>query len=243
MAKRRVRNDGRRSGELRKIEIVRGFTKFSPGSVLIKWGETQVLCTACVETGVPRWRKGQGLGWVTAEYEMLPSSTPERRRRSRLKVDGRSQEIQRLVGRCLRSIVDMEVLGERSIFIDCDVLQADGGTRVAAITGGYVALCDAVRFLKREKLVKSSPVIDSIAAVSVGVVGGKVLLDLDYSEDSVADVDFNVVMTGSGKFIEVQGTAESAPFTRSELDSMIKLAARSIRQLGEIQQRALRRRI
>ncbi|MEE9295143.1 MAG: ribonuclease PH [Phycisphaerae bacterium] len=243
MAKRRIRSEGRRAADLRKVEIVRGFTKFAPGSVLIKWGDTQVLCTAFVENGVPRWKEGRGTGWVTAEYEMLPSSTPQRRRRNRTRVDGRSQEIQRLIGRSLRSIVDMRALGERSIFVDCDVLQADGGTRAAAITGAYVALCDAVRFLKREKLIQSSPLIDSIAAVSVGTVDGHILLDLDYDEDSTADVDFNVAMTGTGQFVEIQGTGESATFSRAQLDRMLRLAARGIKQLNEYQQRALRKRI
>lgn len=243
MVQRRARSGGRRAGDLRDIDIVRKFTKFAPGSVLIRCGDTQVLCTASFEVGVPPWKAGQGTGWVTAEYDMLPSSTPERKRRSRTRVDGRSQEIQRLIGRSLRAVVDLEALGEHTINIDCDVLQADGGTRTASVTGAYVALCDAVRFGLRQKLIRRSPVVSAIAAVSVGVVGGRVLLDLDYGEDSAAEVDLNVVMTSGGRFVEVQGTAESTPFTRDELDRMLKLAKRGIERLHEMQTRALRRRV
>jgi len=236
------RRDGRRAAELRKIEIIRGFTKFAAGSVLIKCGDTHVLCTASFSEGVPRWKQGQGTGWVTAEYDMLPAATSDRRNRNRTRIDGRTQEIQRLIGRALRAVVDMSALGENSILIDCDVLQADGGTRTASITGAYVAMCDAVRYARAQKRIKKSPVLDSIAAVSVGIVGGKVLLDLDYSEDSTAEVDLNVAMTGSGAFVEVQGTAESGTFSRPQMNRMLAVAARGIKQLGEDQQRALRRR-
>lgn len=243
MAKLKSRSDGRRAADLRKIEIIRKFTKFAPGSVLIKWGDTHVLCTATFEIGVPKWKSGLGTGWVTAEYDMLPSSTPDRKRRNRARLDGRSQEIQRLIGRSLRAIVDFEKLGEHTINIDCDVLQADGGTRTASITGAYVALCDAVRFGMREKLIAKSPILDGIAAVSVGIVGGRVLQDLNYEEDSSADVDFNVVMTAGGRFVEIQGTGEATTFSRKELDAMLKLATAGIKQLSQMQEKALRRRI
>ncbi len=206
-------------------------------------GGTVVLCTACWETGVPRWRLGQGSGWVTAEYDMLPASTSERRQRNRMRIDGRTQEIQRLIGRSLRAVVDLDVLGENSILIDCDVLQADGGTRTAGITGAYVAMCDAIRVARREKRIKESPVLDEVAAISVGLVGGRALLDLDYAEDSGAGVDMNVVATGSGRFIEVQGTGEGTTFTRPELDKLLKLATRGIKRLVEMQRKALRRRL
>lgn len=202
-----------------------------------------VLCTASWEQGVPRWKKGQGTGWVTAEYDMLPGSTSERKRRNRTTVDGRTQEIQRLIGRSMRSVVDLKVLGENSILIDCDVLQADGGTRTASITGAYIALCDAIRMARTKKWIKRSPIREPVAAISVGRVKGRMLLDLDYLEDVGADVDMNVVMTGSGRFIEVQGTGEEATFTRAELDKLLRLAARGIKQLVELQKKALRKRI
>ncbi len=243
MAKQQARHDGRRSADLRKIEIVRKFTKFAPGSVLIKWGDTHVLCTATFEVGVPKWKAGQGTGWVTAEYDMIPSATPDRKRRNRKGIDGRAQEIQRLIGRSLRAVVDFETLGENTINLDCDVLQADGGTRTASITGAYVALCDAVRFGIRENYIPKSPVRDGVAAVSVGIVGGRTILDLDYPEDSGADVDFNVVMTAGGQFVEVQGTGEATTFSRKQLDGMLTLAARGIKQLNVMQEKALRRRI
>ena len=211
--------------------------------MLIRTGETVVLCTACWENGVPRWRKGQGSGWVTAEYDMLPGATSGRRPRNRNRIDGRTQEIQRLIGRSLRAVVDLDRLGENSILIDCDVLQADGGTRTASITGAYVALCDAVRTAKRNKWLTQSPIIGSVAAVSVGMVSGKALADLDYKEDVGADVDMNVVMTGTGQFIEVQGTGEKTTFTRGDLDKLLRLASRGIKQLLEAQERALRRRL
>ncbi len=238
-----ARRDGRRTTELRPVKITRGYTKNAAGSVLIQSGETIVLCTACFEEGVPKWREKSGLGWITAEYDMLPGATSERRKRNRTRIDGRTQEIQRLIGRSLRAVVDLAALGENSILIDCDVLQADGGTRTASVTGAYVALCDAVRFARRNKQIAASPIREPVAAVSVGKVKGHVLLDLDYEEDSSADVDMNVVMTGSGRFIEVQGTGEEATFTRSELDKLLRLASRGIKRLVDAQGRALRRRV
>jgi ribonuclease PH len=211
--------------------------------VLIKTGRTIVLCTASWQAGVPEWKAGSGSGWVTAEYDMLPAATGDRRPRNRTKVDGRTQEIQRLVGRSLRAVVDMKALGENSILIDCDVLQADGGTRTASITGAYVALCDAVAFARRDQGLVDSPIRDAVAAVSIGLVKGRVLADLDYEEDSAAEVDMNVVMTGAGRFVEVQGTGERATFARDELDAMLASAARAIRTLLEAQKEALRRRL
>ncbi len=236
------RSYNRRANELRPVELVRGFTRFAAGSVLVRWGDTHVLCTATFEEGVPKWKKGQGTGWVTAEYDMLPSSTSTRKRRTRERLDGRTQEIQRLIGRSLRAVVDFEKLGENTIQLDCDVLQADGGTRTASVTAAYVALCDAVRWAKRENIIKESPITRSVAAVSVGVVGGRALLDLDYAEDSTADVDLNVVMTG-GEFVEVQGTGENATFSRADLDRMLKLASNGIDKLTELQNKALRKRL
>ncbi|MCH7592475.1 MAG: ribonuclease PH [Planctomycetes bacterium] len=238
-----ARLDGRKPTELRPIEITRGYTRNAAGSVLIRAGRTTVLCTACWESSVPRWKKGEGTGWVTAEYDMLPGATNERRPRNRTKIDGRTQEIQRLIGRSLRAVVDMRRLGENSILLDCDVIEADGGTRTASITGAYIAMCDAVRVAVRKKLIPRSPVREAVAAVSVGKVGRRMLLDLDYSEDVAADVDMNVVMTGSGRFIEVQGTGEEATFTRAELDKLLRLASRGIKQLVGEQERALRRRL
>ncbi|GMU22740.1 MAG: ribonuclease PH [Phycisphaerae bacterium] len=236
----RGRIDGRRPTQLRPVEIVRGYTKFAPGSVLIRSGDTAVICTASVEEKVPEWMAGKGRGWVTAEYDMLPASTGQRRARSRKGVDGRATEIQRLIGRALRAVVDLNALGERSIWVDCDVLQADGGTRTAAITGAYVALADAVRWLRSRRLLGTSPIREAIAAVSVGKVAGRLLLDLNYQEDSRADLDFNVAMTASGAFVEIQGTAEAGTFTQEELDRMLKLARSGIRELITAQERALR---
>ena len=238
-----ARRDGRRSTELRPVGITRGYTKNAPGSVLIRAGRTMVLCTACWEPGVPTWKKGQGSGWVTAEYDMLPGATSDRRPRNRTKIDGRTQEIQRLIGRSLRAVVDLERLGENSILVDCDVLQADGGTRTASITGAYVALCDTVRVAVRNRWIAGSPIREPVAAVSVGKVNDRMLLDLDHGEDAAARVDMNVVMTGSGRFIEVQGTGEEATFTRAELDKLLRLAGRGIRQLVELQQKTLRKRL
>ena len=236
-----ARHDGRKTAQLRPVTFIRRFTRFAPGSVLVKCGHTHVLCTAMWQAGVPHWQEGRGSGWLTAEYDMLPGSTPERRQRSRQRIDGRAQEIQRLIGRSLRAVVDLDGLGENSILIDCDVLQADGGTRTAGITGAYVAVCDAIEHGLREKRIARSPLRDRIAAVSVGRVGGKLLLDLDYKEDTAAEVDFNVVMTGSGRFVEVQGTGEGATFSPDELNKMVNLAARGIRRLIRAQQEALAR--
>lgn len=239
----KLRADGRKTDALRPVKIIRGFTKCATGSVLIKTGNTHVLCTACVEEAVPAWRKDSGLGWVTAEYDMLPSSTGQRRARDRSgKVDGRTQEIQRLIGRSLRAVVDMAMLGPRTIWIDCDVLQADGGTRTASVTGAYVALRDAVNRLRKDRLLCADPITDTVAATSVGMVDGRLLLDLAYEEDRDAEVDFNVVQTGRGRFIEVQGTAEGRAFTRQQMTAMLTLAERGIRQLREAQTRALRSR-
>lgn len=236
------RSDGRRVDELRPVQIVRGYTRCSPGSVLIHTGDTVVLCTASVAEAVPEWLAGKGRGWVTAEYDMLPGSTGQRRDRSRKRLDGRTTEIQRMIGRVLRAVVDMQALGERCIWLDCDVIQADGGTRTAAITGTFVALCDAVQWMRKQGMIDRSPIVEPVAAVSVGKVNGRVLIDLDYSEDSRAQVDLNVAMTASGKLVEVQGTGEGGAFTREELDRMLDRAAVGIRRLIEAQRRALRRR-
>ena len=228
-----MRPSKRAPGELRPIEIIRRYTKHAEGSVLVKFGDTHVLCTASVDEKVPPFLKGQGQGWVTAEYGMLPRSTGTRtdREAARGKQTGRTQEIQRLIGRSLRSVVDMVKLGERTIQIDCDVLQADGGTRTASITGAYVALHDAVSFLLGRKSISESPLKDSVAAISVGIFEGTPVLDLDYIEDSGCDTDMNVVMTGSGGFVEVQGTAEGAPFQREEMNAMLDLAQAGISEL------------
>ncbi len=209
----------------------------------MRMGDTAVLCTATVEEEVPEWMKGKGRGWVTAEYDMLPGSTGTRRARSRARMDGRSTEIQRLIGRVLRAVVDVEALGERCIWLDCDVLQADGGTRTAAITGAYVALSDAVRWLRAKKRIARSPIREAVAAVSVGKVDGRLMLDLDYGEDARAEVDCNVAMTASGKLVEVQSSGEGATFTRAEMDGMLQLASRGIGRLLAEQRRALGRRL
>lgn len=234
-----MRPEGRKEHQLRPVRIERGFTRSAPGSVLIEMGKTRVLCTASVEPEVPPFLVGKGRGWLTAEYDMLPGATTPRRRRDRTgKVDGRTVEIQRLIGRALRNVVRLEALGENTIWMDCDVLDADGGTRTASITGAYVALVDAVR---RSPLADRAGAIfaDSVAAVSVGIVAGEVLLDLEYVEDSAADVDMNLVMTGSGKFIEVQGTGERANFSLDELHSLLAVGQAGIRQLQAIQRQAL----
>ena len=231
----------RANNELRPIEMIRHYTKHAEGSVLVKFGDTHVLCTASVEEKVPGFLKGKNQGWVTAEYGMLPRSTDSRmdREAARGKQSGRTQEIQRLIGRSLRAIIDLNKLGERSIHIDCDVIQADGGTRTASITGAYVALQDAVSFLLSKGLITESPLKDSVAAISVGVYQGATVLDLDYIEDSDCDTDMNVVMTGNGGFVEVQGTAEGEPFQRAEMDAMLDLAAHGIKQLISKQQSVL----
>ena len=232
---------GRRADELRSLTIARGWTKHAEGSVLIEAGDTRVLCTASVEEGVPAFLKGKGQGWLTAEYGMLPRSTSTRMRREAAegKQSGRTQEIQRLIGRSLRAITDLPALGERTIRIDCDVLQADGGTRCASITGAYVALADAITWCRGCGLLVGEPLRDRVAAVSVGVVAGTPLLDLDYVEDAGCDTDMNVVMTGDGGFVELQGTAEGAPFTREEFDALLELAKLGIGQLHAAQRTAL----
>lgn len=236
-----TRHDGRAPDQLRPIKITRRYTKHAEGSVLIEFGDTKVLCTASVEERVPPHKKNSGEGWVTAEYGMLPRSTNTRtdREAARGKQTGRTQEIQRLIGRSLRAVVDLKKLGERQITLDCDVLQADGGTRTASITGAYVALMDAVNVLLEKKLIKESPVREPVAAISVGIHGGTALLDLNYVEDSACETDMNVVMTGSCTFIEVQGTAEGVPFTRAEMDQLMELAAAGVKQLVAAQKQAL----
>jgi len=236
-----TRNDGRAPDQLRPIKITRRYTKHAEGSVLIEFGDTKVLCTASVEERVPPHKKNSGEGWVTAEYGMLPRSTNTRtdREAARGKQTGRTQEIQRLIGRSLRAVVDLKKLGERQITLDCDVIQADGGTRTASITGAYVALVDAVSVLMAKKLVKENPVREAVAAISVGIHKGTVLLDLNYLEDSACETDMNVVMTGAGSFIEVQGTAEGVPFSRVEMDKLMELAAAGVKQLVAAQSQAL----
>ncbi len=237
-----MRQNGRAANELRAIQIHRNYTRHAEGSVLIEFGETRVICTASVEERVPAFLKGKGQGWLTAEYGMLPRSTGSRmdREAARGKQSGRTQEIQRLIGRSLRAVTKLPLLGERTVHIDCDVIQADGGTRTASITGAYVALHDAANFLMRNKVISQWPIVDLVAAVSVGIVGGEALLDLDYAEDSACDTDMNVVMNGRGEFVELQGTAEGTPFSRVELDAMIDLASAGIARLTEIQKSALK---
>ncbi|NLW45438.1 MAG: ribonuclease PH [Syntrophomonadaceae bacterium] len=232
-----MRINGRRPDEMRPVKITPNYLKYAEGSVLIEAGDTRVICAASVEDKVPPFLKGTGSGWVTAEYGLLPRSTETRnvREASRGKVSGRTSEIQRLVGRSLRAVVDIEALGERTIWIDCDVIQADGGTRTASITGSFVAMCLAVRKLKEQGLIERMPVKDYVAAISVGIVDGEVVLDLDYAEDSRAEVDMNVVMNSKGEFIEIQGTAERNPFTRSQMDRLLDLAAGGIKELIAIQ--------
>jgi ribonuclease PH len=227
----------KKNTELRKIRIVKNFTKHAAGSVLIKWGDTWVLCTASVEEKVPPFLRDSGRGWVTAEYSMLPSSTSGGRKErdiKKLKMDARSSEIQRLIGRSLRAAVDMEKLGERQILVDCDVLQADGGTRCASITGGMIALEIAVKKMLKTGLIKENPIIHRVAAVSVGVCDGKPTLDLDYAHDSTAEVDLNVVMTDDGRFVEIQGCAEHKPFTEEHMASMLKLAKLGLEKIFEL---------
>jgi ribonuclease PH len=235
------RPSGRTPAQLRDISITRNFTCHAEGSVLVSFGNTRVICTASVERGVPRFMRGEGRGWVTAEYGMLPRSTGTRmgREASRGKQGGRTVEIQRLIGRSLRAALDLSKLGENTITIDCDVIQADGGTRTASITGACVALVDAINYLQREKLIDQDPLLQMIASVSVGMYQGEPVLDLDYPEDSAADTDMNVIMGEDGGFIEVQGTAEGAPFARDELDGMLDLAAQGINELIERQKEAL----
>lgn len=232
----RKRSFDRGPSQPRPIKITKDFTKFAHGSVLIEYGDTRVLCTATVEENVPNWLRGsRGHGWVTAEYSLLPSSTQERSRRERGAVGGRTQEIQRLIGRSLRGIIDLKQLGERTITIDCDVIQADGGTRTASITGGYVALKIAIEKLLKAGKLKTNPILDSVAGISVGNVEGESMVDLDYLEDQRADSDLNVVMTGSGALLEVQGCAEKKPFTRNELNSLLDMAAAALVDIFEEQ--------
>ncbi|MCG3114673.1 MAG: ribonuclease PH [Candidatus Manganitrophus sp. SA1] len=228
-----MRIDGRKKNQLRPLKITRNFIKHAEGSVLIEMGDTKVICTATIEERVPPFLRDKKKGWVTAEYAMIPRSSHERipRESARGKVGGRTHEIQRLIGRSLRSVVDTTTLGERTIWIDCDVIQADGGTRTASITGSFIALMDAIQFLRKEKKINAMPVRDYLAAISVGKVGGELLLDLNYAEDSTAEVDMNVIMTGSGKFVEVQGTAEQQAFAKKELDDLLRLATSGIKKL------------
>jgi ribonuclease PH len=236
------RNDGRTYNELRPVTIIPGYQSFAEGSALIKLGKTHVLCSVSVEERVPSFLKGSGTGWVTAEYAMLPRATTTRTRRDSSvgHVTGRNQEIQRLIGRSLRAVVDLDALGERTLTVDCDVIQADGGTRTAAITGSYIALHKAMETLANMGIISSIPLKTAVAATSVGIVNTYMMLDLSYDEDSQASVDFNVVMTGKGEFVEVQGTAEGKPFSRQSIDDLLTLAEKGIRQLFQAQEEALK---
>lgn len=238
-----VRPDQRSPRDLRPVAFTRGWIEHAEGSVLVEFGRTRVLCAASVQEGVPRWRRGSGLGWVTAEYAMLPRSTATRGDRESIKgrPGGRTQEISRLVGRSLRACVDYQALGEYTIVVDCDVLQADGGTRTAAVTGGYVALADAIAWLRGQTSLRGEPLVESVSAVSVGIVDGEPLLDLCYTEDVRADTDMNVVLTGGGRFVEVQGTAEGSPFDRAAMDTLLDLAALGCEELEQAQRKALSR--
>ncbi|NLZ57555.1 MAG: ribonuclease PH [Corynebacterium sp.] len=236
-----IRADGRAQDQMRAVKITRGFTTNPAGSVLVEFGNTRVMCTASVELGVPRFKRDSGEGWLTAEYAMLPAATAERNRRESMagKVKGRTHEISRLIGRSLRAAVDLGQLGENTIAIDCDVLQADGGTRTAAITGAYVALADAIKVLQEQGVVPGNPLLAPVAAVSVGLVDGNPCLDLPYEEDVRADVDMNVVMTESGEFVEIQGTGEETTFTRTQLNEMLDIAEKGCRELVQAQKAAL----
>lgn len=236
------RSDGRLSNQLRKVIVKPNYLKFALGSCLIEMGNTRVVCSASLEEKVPPFLKGTGKGWVSAEYGMLPASCTERIQRevNRGRVSGRTHEIQRLIGRSLRAVVDLAVLGERAIWIDCDVIQGDGGTRTASITGSFIALAEAVRKLRADRKILRQPIRDCVAAVSVGIVGEKPMLDLCYGEDSKAEVDMNVVMTGSGRLVEVQGTAEQAPFTQAQMNSLLRLAKSGIAELIQIQKKWVR---
>lgn len=236
-----MRIDKRKPDQIRPLKITRNFTSSSPGSVLIELGNTKVFCTASIDLKIPDFMKDSGRGWVTAEYGMLPGSTSQRKARSNRigKVDGRTYEIQRMVGRVLRAVVDLELLGEKTIWLDCDVIEADGGTRTAAITGSFVALADAVNNLLKEKLLVKNPIRSYLAAISVGKVNNKLLADLNYGEDSKAEVDMNVVMTEDGELVELQGTAEKTPFTEDELFSLLKLAKKSLSEIFRVQHKVL----
>lgn len=240
-----MRPGGRKDDEMRPVRITRGYLRYAEGSALIEIGDTKVLCAASVEERVPQFLKDSGQGWITAEYGLLPRSTTTRSPREGIagRVSGRTSEIQRLIGRSLRGIADLKKLGERTIVIDCDVIQADGGTRTAAVTGGFIALAESLELLKDEKKIKDDPLLDYVAAISVGTVEGRILLDLSYAEDSIAEVDMNVVMTGTGRFVEVQGTAEESPFSKEQLDGMLALGARGVRELVRLQQQMLAERL
>ena len=231
---------GRKPDQLRKVSVQKNYLKHAEGSCLISFGDTKVVCSASVEEGVPPFLKGKGQGWVTAEYGMLPRSCTQRINREKGGGSGRTQEIQRFVGRSLRAVVDMTKLGERTIKIDCDVIQGDGGTRTASITGGYIALAMAVKKIMKQKLVTVSPLTEQIAAISVGMKDGRAILDLNYAEDSKAEVDMNIVMVGAGKFVEIQGTAEGKAFAKKDMDAMIKLAEKGIRELFVVQKKILK---
>jgi len=238
-----MRVDGRGPENLRDVKITRNFVKHAEGSVFIEFGDTKVICTASIEESVPPFLRGKGGGWVTAEYSMLPRATHTRSQResTKGKVGGRTHEIQRLIGRSLRAVTNLTLLGERSVLIDCDVIQADGGTRTASITGAYVALVDAVRWLEERRMITANPIVEAVAAVSVGIVDGVPLLDLNYQEDSGAEVDMNFVMTSSSRFVEVQGTAEAKPFSTDDMDDMRSLAMQGIGRLFALQNKALER--
>lgn len=237
-----MRIDGRKNDQVRATKIIRNYTKYAEGSVLIEVGDTKIICTASIEEKVPPFLKGQGEGWISAEYNMLPRSTGTRKIRdiARLKIDGRTMEIQRLIGRALRSVMDMKALGEKTIWIDCDVIQADGGTRTTAITGAFVALVDAINKLHKEKPFKVYPIRNFVTATSIGIVGDEKLLDLCYEEDSKAKVDMNVIGTEEGEFIEIQGTGEQSPFNRAELNELLDLAQKGIKQMVQIQKDSLK---
>ena len=240
-----MRTGGRTDEEMRPVTITRGYLKYAEGSALIEIGDTKVLCAASVEERVPQFLRDSGQGWITDEYGLLPRSTTTRTPREGIagRVSGRTSEIQRLVGRSLRGVADLKKLGERTIVIDCDVIQADGGTRAAAVTGGFVALAGSLDLLKEEGRIKEDPLLDYVAAISVGTVEGRILLDLSYAEDSIAEVDMNVVMTGTGRFVEIQGTAEESPFSKEQLDSMLAVAAQGVRALVQLQQRVVAERL
>ncbi len=236
-----MRTDGRKYNQIRDVEITRNYTKFAEGSVLVETGDTMILCNVSIEDSVPYFLRGQNTGWLTAEYSLLPRATQERniREAAKRKLSGRTQEIQRLIGRSLRAVVDLNKIGERTIWVDCDVLQADGGTRTAAITGAYVALVDAINYLISEKKLEESPLNDFMAATSVGIVNGEPMLDLCYEEDFNAQVDMNIAMTEKGKIVEIQGTAEEKPFSKDELEALYNLAEKGIRELIEEQKLSL----
>lgn len=234
-----TRKDGRTPTQMRPVKVSRGYSKYPSGSCLIEFGDTRVLCTANIEEGVPMFLKNSGTGWVTAEYGMIPGSCKSRVARERANTSGRTHEIQRLIGRALRSVVDMTRLGERTIKIDCDVIQADGGTRTAAITGGFIALADALLSLRKQAVLPKIPLTDYVAAVSAGIKDGQAFLDLNFEEDSKADIDMNVVMLGSGQFVEIQGTAEGHPFSKDQLDALIGLAQKGLAELLAVQKSTL----